>query len=323
MSNTHKLWLKSYMNGWNQNVKCSNNRSTEAREVTVGIPQGGPLSAKLFTYVTDDINNQTLQIDQQQGNMIKYSDDTRIAYIIRKNSATSDQMKYENHVNAIAVASEKKNLKLNESKCEELVCHHINIKDPEVLSICNTPLKINNNGISRVKKVKYLGLTISNNLKWTPHINNIVKKVNHIIKCLLRIIPYLSREKKLQLYSTLILPNILYASEVWGNSLTDEDKKKIKKLVSFYSKVSSIKKDILKKKLNEQYESRFIAYIDKVTNNKNHPLHYDLMMQQNSTRKTRNIWKEIYCRTTTYQNSFLPKAISYLCKNNINIMLID
>jgi len=212
---------------------------------------------------------------------------------------------------------------MNETKCEELVCHHINIKDPQILSICNKPLKISNYEITRVKKVKYLGITISDNLKWTPHINNIVKNVNHTIKCLLRIIPYLTKERKLQIYFTLILPNILYACEVWGNSLTTEDKMKIKKLVTFYSKISSINKYILKKKLNEQYDNRFKAYINKVINDKNNPLHNDLFMHQNNKSNSRNNWKQIYCRTTIFQNSFLPQAISFLCNNNINFTLID
>jgi len=49
ISNSHKQWLKSYMNGWNQNVNSSNSSGTESKEVTVGIHHGGPLSAKLFT----------------------------------------------------------------------------------------------------------------------------------------------------------------------------------------------------------------------------------------------------------------------------------
>jgi hypothetical protein len=69
-------WLSSYMQGWGQKVRAEKGKTSSEIKVLVGIPQGGPLSAKLFTYDTDDITNASMNIDENQGNISKYSDDT-------------------------------------------------------------------------------------------------------------------------------------------------------------------------------------------------------------------------------------------------------
>ena len=56
----------------------------------------------------------------------------------------------------------------------------------------------------------------SSDLSWTKHINQIVQKVNFIIKNLISLIPFLNENLRLRLFITNIIPIMLYASEVWG-----------------------------------------------------------------------------------------------------------
>jgi hypothetical protein len=314
-------WLKSYMEGWSQGVKAKKKKFSSLIDVTVGIPQGGPLSAKLFTYMTDDINTEKLLIQTGNGNLIKYSDDTMLMHRIMKTTAQIDQSVYQKHVQQIAETSESKNLKLNETKCEEMTFHHCNIKNQDVLTAIEQNLTINGKDIRRAEQVKYLGLMISRKMNWTAHVNHVVKKVNWIVKGLARIVPYLNVDKKLMIFKQIIVPNILYASEVWGAAILRKDRKKIKKLVSFYSTIASLDKKMLILILNDQHQQRFHNYVEKIKSDPNHPMHNQIVKQLQNHYSTRHQIKELYCRTKKYQSSFLPTAISYMC-NRTNATLI-
>ena len=67
-----------------------------------------------------------------------------------------------------------------------------------------------------VLSVKYLGVTISEDLKWTDHVNDIVKKAYKTLGLLERNIQGHNRDLKSTAYKTLVLPQLEYASTVWS-----------------------------------------------------------------------------------------------------------
>ena len=78
-------------------------------------------------------------------------------------------------------------------------------------------VKLGDTVLEQVNSMKYLGVTIENNLKWNIHINCITKKVqinNARIRRLCKIMP---EHLRLQLYNSLSVPIIDYASTVWGD----------------------------------------------------------------------------------------------------------
>ena len=103
---------------------------------------------------------------------------------------------------------------LNENKCKELQISFSKFVDPfEAVTINNKPIEV-------VTSVKLLGLTISNNLKWNPHIENVIKKGASRL--------YLLRQLKrakgdpaqpLCFYTTCIRPVSEYACQVFHNGL--------------------------------------------------------------------------------------------------------
>ena len=94
-------WLTSYMNNWRQKVKAQTGKSSSEINVIVGIPQGGPFSAKLFTYDTDDITNISINIDENRGIIFKYSDDTIILHHISKSTPDKCNKDYESACNRL------------------------------------------------------------------------------------------------------------------------------------------------------------------------------------------------------------------------------
>lgn len=304
-------WIYSYMTGWCQYVKATNNSFSSVKNLVVGIPQGGPLSAKLFTYITDDINNNTLQIQNSEGNLAKYSDDTRIIKFFTKLNGKNQQKLYQNIVNNISSISDFKNLKLNELKSEEIVIYNKNSKNEEISAVKLIPIYINNKSCPRSTNVKYLGLTYSDNLEWSKHITNICVKVNFMIKCLSKIIFYMSETQKVTIYKTLIIPNILYAAEAWGTASLNKDRKRIKKTVKYFSKISLINFNQLVNILNSSFHNKIIYCIDKILHNTTHPLHIEMHAFKN-TSSTRNAWNVRHCRTDKFNKSFFPQALLYL-----------
>jgi hypothetical protein len=62
---------------------------------------------------------------------------------------------------------------------------------------------------------KYLGLTLTSDLKWNKHINNITKKANSILGLIRRNLRIGSKTIKTQAYQALVRPHLEYASTVW------------------------------------------------------------------------------------------------------------
>ena len=76
--------------------------------------------------------------------------------------------------------------------------------------------------LENVDRIKYLGVTITNDLRWNTHVGNICTKANRTLGFLRRNI---SRDVKEMAYKGLVRPILEYASPVWdpsGKTLQDE-----------------------------------------------------------------------------------------------------
>ena len=62
---------------------------------------------------------------------------------------------------------------------------------------------------------KYLGVTIADDLSWSPHIDNTTKKANQTLGFLKRNIRVHNKDLKSVAYKTLVRPQLEYASTVW------------------------------------------------------------------------------------------------------------
>ena len=61
---------------------------------------------------------------------------------------------------------------------------------------------------------KYLGVTISDNLSWSPNIDSVSKKVNQTLGFLKETIKVHNKDLKSTAYTTLVRPQLEYASTV-------------------------------------------------------------------------------------------------------------
>ena len=63
-----------------------------------------------------------------------------------------------------------------------------------------------------------LGLTVSSNLSWKPHIQQIAKSASAKLGILFKCRPFFTCEQLLKIYKGLIRPCLEYCSHVWGGS---------------------------------------------------------------------------------------------------------
>ena len=78
-----------------------------------------------------------------------------------------------------------------------------------------TEYKLHGHILSRVTSAKYLGVTITDDLRWDSHINDICAKANRTLGFLRRNIKIGSVAIKQQAYFTLVRTLVEYACTVW------------------------------------------------------------------------------------------------------------
>ena len=72
--------------------------------------------------------------------------------------------------------------------------------------------------LENVDNIKYLGVTISKDLKWNTHVtSNVCTKANRTLGFLRRILLPCPQDIKEMAYKGLVLPILEYASSVWAH----------------------------------------------------------------------------------------------------------
>eukprot|EP00061_Rhincodon_typus_P009739 g33466.t1 len=96
----------------------------------------------------------------------KFADDTTIVGWISNN----DKSKYRREIEGLETWCNENNLSLNVGKTKELIIDFSKTGREHV------PVYINGSEVERVTSIKFLGVTITDDLSWTSHIDATVKK---------------------------------------------------------------------------------------------------------------------------------------------------
>ena len=196
------LWIGSFLSGRLQRV-CINGKCSPWRNVTSGVPQGSVIGPLLFCMFVDD-----LQATCDNSFTIKYADDITILHFIRCSSDDQLQREYDNAFRW----STTRRLPINESKC--CVLDIITKK-----SLVNTPVRgPGNRLLPHVSSISLLGLTITNDMKWNSHIEEVLSKARrrlYILRNLRR--SGCPSSHILEVYNSVIRSTLLYAYPAFCN----------------------------------------------------------------------------------------------------------
>ena len=81
----------------------------------------------------------------------------------------------------------------------------------------NVDITIQNKKVSQETSFKYLGVTLSSDLTWHNHIDNMIAKINQRLGVLRRVKEFLDLETRCVLYTSLVLPLFDYGDTIWGD----------------------------------------------------------------------------------------------------------
>ena len=223
-------WIKAFLSNRKQSVVVNGLSSADC-DVISGVPQGSVLGPTLFLLYINDIGdnlNSTLRL---------FADDS-ILYREIKNQ--SDKVALQEDLDKISEWSDKWQMLFNVNKC-----YHIQITRKH--KPLKTSYSMKGELISIVQDNKYLGVTISNDLRWSKHCNKIAAKARSTLGIVRRSLHSANKEIKAKAFQALVRPQLEYASEAW-NPYTDKDTKTLQRVqnaaarftLSDYNRSSSV-----------------------------------------------------------------------------------
>ena len=178
------------------------------------VPQGSVISPVLFILFTNDLLSST------SSSIFSYADDT---YLRSSFSSNPQHLAYSNispyrNTSASFLTNDLTNVekwgsdnlvKFNEEKTKQVVIsrkhHHQDFP----------PVFMNGHKLDISSSITQLGLSISSNLTWKPHINSIAKHASQKLGFLSRARGYLSPSQLLTIYKSQIRPFLEYFCHVW------------------------------------------------------------------------------------------------------------
>ena len=171
------MWLNSYLSNRQQVVVINGEHSKPAKVVS-GVPQGTVLGPVLFILYLNDLESCI-----QHSIVSSFADDTRLKKSI---VSTSDTKHLQVDLVSAIKWSERNNMQLHQSKFELLTHSTGRAKLLSELPFSTQFTEYSTNDesvISPKPEVRDLGVTITEDLSWSPHINNITNdaKKNHIM----------------------------------------------------------------------------------------------------------------------------------------------
>ncbi len=153
-------WINSFLTDRQQLVRLGKYTSS-TRTNSTGAPHGCVLSPLLFSLYTNDCTSKDPSVK-----LLKFADDTTVIGLIQD----GDESAYRQEVKELAVWCSLNNLELNTLKTVEMIVDFR--RNPPALP----PLTIMNSTVTAVESFRFLGTTISQDLKWDNHIDSIVRK---------------------------------------------------------------------------------------------------------------------------------------------------
>ncbi len=164
-------WINSFLTDRQQLVRLGKYTSS-TRTTSTGAPQGCVLSPLLFSLYTNDCTSKDPSVK-----LLKFADDTTLIGLIQD----GDESAYRQEVKELAVWCSLNNLELNTLKTVEMIVDFRT--NPPALP----PLTIMNSTVTAVESFRFLGTTISQDLKWDIHIDCLSVWLLHINNCLVQL----------------------------------------------------------------------------------------------------------------------------------------
>ena len=202
-------WIKSFLAERSQSVSVNGTHSYKS-EVKSGVPQGTVLGPILFLIYINDIDQCI-----KHSFISCFADDTRVSKGISK---SADVQSLQNDLNYVIQWTAKNNMLLHEKKFQYINHNCGDSKLLEELPFTSELFQYttpNGTSLQPVDSVRDLGIKVTADLSWSPHIMNIVDDANRMAAWILSVFSTRDREVMMTLYKSLVRPRVEYSCPLW------------------------------------------------------------------------------------------------------------
>ena len=198
--------LRSYLTNRYQYVSIGNTSSSK-QPIKCGVPQGSVLGPLLFLIYINDIANCS-----KIGKIRIFADDTS-AFVegTKVNEVISNSEILMNDLNNWFKSNK---LTLSTNKSCFILFRSAHTRLNEIPSVLN----FGDSHINRENSVKYLGITLDENLNWNEHVQQVCKSLKSCFGTFYNVRNYLNLDQVRTIYYSLVYSKIKYALAVYGNT---------------------------------------------------------------------------------------------------------
>ena len=192
-------WIDSFLCFRQQRVVVNGVKSDWA-PVLSGIPQGTILGPLLFSLYINDISSDI------ESEIRLFADDC-VCY--REIKDEKDTMKLQRDIDRLGSWPWKWGMRFQPVKCNMMQLTRKRIKK------IHASYTLEGTNLENVESIKYLGVTITSDLRWNTHVSNVCTKANRTLGFLRRNLYSCPQEIKEAAYKGLGRPVLDYGSSVW------------------------------------------------------------------------------------------------------------
>ena len=199
-------WIANFLTQRKMSVVVEGESSHEV-DVESGVPQGTVLGPLLFLCHINDM-------PECVKSKIRLFADDCLLYRTIKNFG--DHIKLQQDLNNLIIWAEKWGMKFNVKKC-----YHLSVRQKS-----SNFYTMDGQILKQVEEIPYLGITFSDNMKWTTHINQVRKKANSTLGFLRRNLHHTPQSCRKNAYLALVRSKMEYGSVIW-DPYTKQDTQKL------------------------------------------------------------------------------------------------
>ena len=192
-------WIDSFLCFRKQRVVVNWVKSDWAL-VLSGVPQGTVLGPLLFSLYINDISSDI------ESEIRLFADDC-VCY--REIKDEEDTIKLQRDIDRLGSWARKWGMRFHPVKCNMMQLTRKRIKK------IHASYTLEGTDLENVESIKYLGVTITSDLRWNTHVSNVCTKANRILGFLRRNLYSCPQQVKKAAYKGLVRPDLDYGSLVW------------------------------------------------------------------------------------------------------------
>ena len=311
-------WFQNYLSNRLQKVVIKGQES-KLGSIQAGVPQGSVLGPLLFLVYINDLP------DCVKSNMKLFADDATIYFDFVQSNIAANVLNVD--LKNIQAWADQWLVNFSAPKTKSMtVTFKKEVLQPDLI--------FNSNVLNTVSEHKHLGLTLSKNLGWTPHIQSIIKNVSPMIDVLKKLKYSIDRKSLETIYFTFIRPKLEYGCHVWDNcdkkdsDLLEKSQLDVGRIVACARKGTSntyLYEELNWQTLKSRRELIKLKLFSKIVDKSAPTYLCELIPENTHTRNLRNQnnIRNYKCRTETYKTSFIPASVQswnqlQISERNIN-----